>query len=385
MKYVSILGSTGSIGRNTLKVISKMSGRFKVAGLSAGSNLTLFRKQIEIYQPRIVSVKKKKDAEELRNLFNGTGLIITNGPSGTEEVAGYNGNDIVVSAITGISGLRPTLTAIQAGKRVALANKEAMVTAGALLKKAAAASGSEIIPVDSEHSGVFQCIRNENGAGINRVILTASGGPFYKLSPEKIKNQSIESALNHPKWEMGKKISIDSATMMNKGLEIIEARWLFDLNPKQLDVLIHPQSIVHALVEMKDGSILAQLSRTDMKIPIQYALTYPERTASTLPYLDLVKSSPFEFLNADQRKFPLLALAFRALREKPYFSIGLNAANEIAVQEFLSGRIHFSFIWESIIEVMNRMTPQVIDNLDDILNFDREIRDITRNIIKQRK
>ncbi len=384
MKNVSILGSTGSIGRNTLKVISRLSGRFKVTGLSAGTNLELFIKQIEMHKPGIVSVKNKNDAEILRSRFRGNGLQITYGAEGNEEVAGFSSNDIIVLAITGISGLRPTMTAVKTGKRVALANKEAMVTAGALLRKSAEETGAEIIPVDSEHSGIFQCIRKEKNADVNRVILTASGGPFFEMRMDEIKNQSVKNALNHPRWKMGRKISIDSATMMNKGLEIIEAKWLFDLNPDQLDILIHPQSIIHALVEMNDGSVLAQLSRTDMKIPIQYALTYPERTPSTLPYLDLKKSGHLEFYEADQRQFPLVALAFRALREKPYFSIAMNAANEIAVQEFLSENLNFSGIWETIIDVMNKLTPQEIYTLEDILTLDREIREITRNIIKQR-
>jgi 1-deoxy-D-xylulose-5-phosphate reductoisomerase len=385
MKNISILGSTGSIGRNTLKVISKMADRFHVTGLSAGANLKLFTEQIELFKPAIVSVKNQDDAEALQNLFKGINVKITYGPEGTEEVAAFPDNDIIVSAITGISGLRPTMAAVQTGKRVALANKEAMVTAGALIQKSAEKSGAEIIPVDSEHSGVFQCIRKEKTAAVNRVMLTASGGPFFRMSPKEIRNQSVSNALNHPRWKMGKKISIDSATMMNKGLEIIEAKWLFDLSPRQLDILIHPQSIVHSLVEMKDGSVIAQLSRTDMKIPIQYALTYPERTSSLLPFLNLVNAGPLEFYEADQKIFPLVALAFQALREKPYFSIAMNAANEIAVQEFLYEKLSFSGIWETVIDVMNQLTPIEIQNLEELLAYDREVREKTRNIIKQRE
>lgn len=384
MKNISILGSTGSIGRNTLKVVSKMGGRFQVTALSAGTNLELLAEQIQIHKPRLVSVKNKSDAEALNGRLGESDLKITYGPEGSREAACYPGNDIVVSAITGISGLKPTLAAVQAGKRVALANKEAMVTAGALIRKTAEESGAEIIPIDSEHSGVFQCLLKEKIINVNRVILTASGGPFFRMNPDDIKNQSLQNALKHPRWKMGKKVTIDSATMMNKGLEIIEARWLFDLNPRQLDILIHPQSLVHSLVEMKDGSVLAQISRTDMKIPIQYALTYPERAASSLPYLNFKEAGPLEFFEADQKKFPLIALAFRALREMPYFSVAMNAANEVAVQEFLLERMNFSGIWETVMDVMNRLSPQSINNLEDIFAYDREIREITRNIIKLR-
>ena len=384
MKNISILGSTGSIGRNTLQVISKMEDRFNVTGLSAGSNIKLILEQIKIFRPEIVSLKNKKDADDLRSRLKGNRLKITCGPEGNEEVAGYTENDIVVSAITGINGVKPTLAALKTAKRLALANKEALVTAGALVQKAAQESGAEIIPVDSEHSGVFQCLSDEKTEDVNRVILTASGGPFFEMSPEEMKDQSPRNALNHPRWKMGKKISIDSATMMNKGMEIIEAKWLFNLNPKQLDILIHPQSIVHSLVEMKDGSILAQMSRTDMKIPIQYALTYPDRAESSLPYLNLENSGPLEFFEADQKKFPLIGLAFRALRENPYFSVGLNAANEVAVQEFLSERLNFSGIWETVMEVMNQLSPINLDTLEDIFLLDREVRETTRNFIKQR-
>lgn len=384
MKNVAILGSTGSIGRSSLAVLSKMEDRFKVTGLSAGSNLNLIIEQIKIFKPGVVSVKNKQDAESLKEHFAGDGLKITYGPDGAEEVAAYPANDIILSAITGISGLRPTMTAVETGKRVALANKESMVTAGDLLCRAAEKSGAEIIPVDSEHSGVFQCVRKEKITNIHRIILTASGGPFFGMSRDEIKDQSVDNALKHPRWKMGKKISIDSATMMNKGLEIIEAKWLFDLKAQQLDILIHPQSIVHALVEMKDGSVLAQLSRTDMKIPIQYALTFPDRIPSPLPYFNFIEAGSLDFFEPDQKTFPLIALAFQALKEKPYFSIAMNAANEIAVHEFLSGNLRFSGIWETIIDIMNELKPQEMNSLEDILTFDRAVRDMARNIIKQR-
>ena len=384
VKNVSILGSTGSIGQSTLEIISHLKDSFHVVGLSAGRNKELLYKQIKDFEPDIVSLSYEKEADELKRMKFNHKVKIRCGQEGAEEVAGYPKNDIVISAITGIKGLKPTIAAVRSGKRVGLANKESMVAAGALINKEAAESGAEIIPVDSEHSGVFQCLHKGNIQEVKKVILTASGGPFFHLNQRDIKNQSVEDALNHPRWSMGKKITIDSATMMNKGLELIEAKWLFDLPPEKLDVLIHPQSIVHSLVEMRDGSVLAQLSPTDMKIPIQFALTYPHRKESVLPSLNLSEVGALDFYEADLNKFPLLRLAFKALRKEQYFSIAVNASNESAVRAFLKKEISFSDIWELVIEVTEETKKMEIKTVEDILSLDQETRERTLNKIKQR-
>jgi len=384
MVNVAILGSTGSIGRSCLEVIEKLSHRFRVLGLAAGRNAGLLEKQVERFKPEIVSVERKEEAEALKAKFRGGTLRVTYSQEGAEEVAGLNQNDIVVSAITGISGLRPTLAALKAGKKIALANKESMVVAGPLIQKIIQESGSQVIPVDSEHSGVFQCLAKEELGNVRRVFLTASGGPFFKSTTQEMMNITPEEALNHPRWKMGRKVTIDSATLMNKGLELIEARWLFGLEPGKLGVLIHPQSIVHSLVEMNDGSVLAQLSPTDMKIPIQYALTYPERENALLPSLDLTQVRSLEFFEPDLDKFPLLKLARLALEEGASFPVALNAANEVAVASFLKKEIRFVEIAEVVSEVVESHKEREISDLDDIFSMDRETRLMTQNILKKR-
>ncbi len=384
MTKISILGSTGSIGRSTLEVVSKARGKMKVVGLSAGRNIRLLKEQVEEFRPKIVSLEREKDAQEFKQNFRGFPLEIMVGQEGAEAVARLTENDIIVSAITGINGLRSTLTAVQSGKRIALANKESMVIAGPLILGAAHTSGAEIIPVDSEHSGVFQCLCGENRNHVKKVILTASGGPFFRLSIQEMKDKTLEEVLDHPRWKMGKKVTVDSATMMNKGLELIEARWLFGLESGQLDILVHPQSIVHSLVEMQDGSVLAQLSPTDMKIPIQYALTYPDRGEALLPSLDLSQVKSLDFYEADGKKFPLIKAARWALEEGESISVALNASNEVAVKAFLEGRIKFTEIAETVIKLMENHQKTRVISLDDIYEVDRETRLKTRNIIEQR-
>jgi len=384
MVNVSILGSTGSIGRSCLEVIEKLSHRFKVLGLAAGRNTGLLEKQVERFKPEIVSVERKEEAEALKEKFKGSSLRVTYSQEGAEEIASLAENDTVVSAITGISGLRPTLAALKAGKKIALANKESMVVAGPLIRKEVQESGSQVIPVDSEHSGVFQCLAKEKMENVRRVILTASGGPFFRSSSQEMENITPEEALDHPRWKMGRKVTIDSATLMNKGLELIEARWLFGLDPGKLGILIHPQSIVHSLVEMSDGSVLAQLSPTDMKIPIQYALTYPEREEAMLPSLDLAQVRSLEFFEPDRNKFPLLELARLALEEGVSFPVALNAANEVAVASFLKEEIRFVEIAEVVSESVESHKKREISDLDDIFSVDRETRLKTQNIIKKR-
>jgi 1-deoxy-D-xylulose-5-phosphate reductoisomerase len=384
MKRVAILGSTGTIGRSTLAVIAAHPEAFRVSALAAGANLPLIEEQIRAFRPGLVSVGGKEDAASLRKRFGRSGPRVVYGPEGSVEVGGDSDSDIVVSAITGINGLRPTLAAIRAGKRIALANKESMVVAGALLRREARAARVEIVPVDSEHSGVFQCLARENRRNIGKVILTASGGPFLKTPLREIPGKSVAEALAHPRWKMGRKVTIDSATMMNKGLELIEARWLFDLAPEALGILVHPQSIVHALVEMRDGSVIAQLSPTDMKIPIQYALTWPERLEPPLPPLDLAAVGTLEFGRVDERRFPLLKTAGWALREGESAPVALNAANEVAVEAFLGGRIGFGGIRTVVDEIAAGHALIRIRSLEDIFEADREARVAAHSILKRR-
>lgn len=384
MENIAILGSTGSIGCSSLEVIEKLSHRFRVVGLAAGRNTRLLEKQVEKFKPKIVSVEKKEEADELKKRFKDGSVHVTFSQEGAEEIAGFEENDIVVSAITGIDGLKPTLAALRTGKKIALANKESMVAAGPLIKSLVQEFGSPIIPVDSEHSGIFQCLAKENPESVQKVILTASGGPFFRKSAEEMKDVTLEEALNHPRWKMGKKVTIDSATLMNKGLELVEAHWLFGIEPKKLEVLIHPQSIVHSLVEMNDGSVLAQLSPTDMKIPIQYALTYPEREDSPLTSLDLSEIKSLEFFKPDVDKFPLLKLARLALEEGGSFPVVLNAANEVAVAAFLQKEIRFPEIAEIVSEAVENHQKKEVKDLDDILLVDRETRLVTRNLMERR-
>jgi 1-deoxy-D-xylulose-5-phosphate reductoisomerase len=384
MKNVAILGSTGSIGSHTLDLIGRMGEDFRVIGLAAGKNIIVLLDQVKKFRPKTVCLGRKEEADEFRKLLRDKSVRVTFGPEGAEEVAGLEENDIVVSAITGIDGLRPTLAAVAAGKKIALANKESMVVAGPLIQKTAVRSRACVVPVDSEHSGVFQCLAKEQKKDIRKVILTASGGPFLKTPLSRIKEKTLEEVLDHPRWKMGKKVTVDSATLMNKGLELIEARWLFGLAPGQLDVLVHPQSIVHSLVEMKGGSMLAQLSLTDMRIPILYALTYPRREDSFLPALDLAKVGKLEFFKVDEERFPLIALAREALNEGDSFPVALNAANEVVVDAFLRGMIGFAEIAILIRSVVAGHRKKKAESLGDILDIDRETRRQTWKLLKQR-
>ncbi len=384
MKNLAILGSTGSIGCSALEVVRTLAPHFRVVALAAGRNVQLFCRQVEEFKPELVALEREDDAREFRRLCSIPDLKVAFGQEGAEEVARYSSVDTVISAITGIKGLRPTLAAVEAGKKVALANKESMVVAGELIQQAVREHHAKIIPIDSEHSAVFQCMSKEAPEDIKKVILTASGGPFFRLSSEEMETKTPEEALNHPRWQMGKKVTIDSATMMNKGLELIEAKWLFGLQPEQLGVLVHPQSIVHSLVEMRDGSVLAQLSQTDMKIPIQYALTHPERRDSSLPPLDLSRVQSLEFYEVEEHKFPLLELAVQALDEKQAFSVALNAANELAVEAFLGKKIKFSDIHVVVAEALETQDGRMIHSMEDIFEVDLAARERARNLLTQR-
>ena len=381
---IAILGSTGSIGTSVLDVVDRLAGRFRVAALAAGSNMQVLVPQVEKYRPALVSVGDKRDAEKIREISRRWRAKVVHGPDGAIEVARAAGVDIVVSAITGMSGFRPTLEAVRAGRRVALANKESMVVGGAVLKREAARSGARIIPVDSEHSGVFQCLGREKRSHVRKVILTASGGPFFRTPLKELKAKTVADVLRHPRWVMGRKVTVDSATLMNKGLELIEARWLFDLDASELDVLIHPQSAVHALVEMTDGSVLAQLAATDMRIPIQYALTWPERRDSGLPELDLAKIGRLQFYRVDERRYPLFGLARQALSSGGSLPVALNAANEEAVAAFLENRALFADIPGVVARVMDGHRARPADSVEEIMDIDKDARREARRYIPQR-
>ncbi len=373
---ISILGSTGSIGCNTLKVVEFL-GNIRVVALGAGRNMEKFAAQVAKFKPELVSVDNEKCAEELLEHLHKTNtkaLRIELNEKGLIAVATHNEATTVVSATVGAVGFVPTLRALEAGKRVALANKETLVMAGELMTKAARESGAEILPVDSEHNALHQCLRGEKREEVKRLILTASGGPFREKSKTEIENATREEALNHPTWEMGDKITIDSATLMNKGLEVIEAHWLFDFDADEIGVVVHPQSVVHSMVEFIDGSIIAQLGATDMKHAIQYALTYPKRQKNCLPPLDFAQISKLTFENPDLDKFPCLALAYKALKQGGTMPATLNAANEIAVQAFLDGKIRLSDIARINEAVMNEHESGEVKNLETVLKADENAR-----------
>jgi len=376
MKTISILGSTGSIGCNTLKVIEHL-GDYRIVALAAGRNMKKLAEQTAQFRPELVSVDSDECAEILlKELYdlNTKPPTIEIGEKGLVGVATHEQAKTVVSATVGAIGFVPTLRAIEAGKRIALANKETLVIAGELMTKAAEKSGAEILPVDSEHNAIHQCLRGEIKGEVKRLILTASGGPFRNKTKGEIENASREEALNHPNWKMGDKITIDSATLMNKGLEVIEARWLFGFNADQVSVIIHPQSVVHSMVEMVDGSVIAQLGVTDMKHAIQYALTYPERKENCLPPLDLGKLCQLNFEEPDTDRFPCLALAYEALRAGGTMPAVLNAGNEVAVKAFLDGTIRLSDISRINSRVMRSHIARPAATIEDILAADHEAR-----------
>lgn len=372
MKGISILGSTGSIGCNTLKVIEHL-GDFRVVALGAGRNMRKFAEQIAQFRPDLVSCENESSAEELlAELYQLKVPVpqIELGEKGLVAVATHSEAETVVSATVGAIGFVPTLRAIEAGRRIALANKETLVMAGELMTKAAERSGAEILPVDSEHNAIHQCLRGERRSEVKRLILTASGGPFRTSTKEAIANATVAEALAHPNWMMGDKITIDSATLMNKGFEVIEAKWLFGFEADQISVIVHPQSVVHSMVEMVDGSIIAQLGVTDMKHAIQYALTYPNRAPNCLPPLDFTRLGQLSFEEPDTERFPCLSLAYQAINEGGTMPAVLNAANEVAVQSFLDGKIRLSEVAAINTAVMGEHKPDFATTLEPILRAD---------------
>lgn len=388
MKGLSILGSTGSIGRNCLRVIEDFGSDFRVVGLAAGNNIGLLAEQIQKFQPAIVSVSKDVFIppllHQLRRLPGRYKPRVVSGLDGLIEVATHPETSLIVSAIVGVTGLLPTFEAIRCGKSIALANKEILVVAGELVREAARRNKVNILPIDSEHNAIHQCLRSGRKKEVHRVILTASGGPFREFSPRQMKTVTPEMALKHPTWNMGNRVTIDSATLMNKGFEVLEAKWLFDLPVDKISVLIHPQSTVHSMVEFVDGSVIAQLGVTDMRHPIQYALTYPERRATRNHSLDFSKVRKLEFMVPDLGKFPCLDLAYRAAREMGAQPCALNASDEVAVDTFLKGKIRFMVIPKIIEKMMDLSNGQSkFSRVHEILEYDGMVRKETQRLIER--
>jgi 1-deoxy-D-xylulose-5-phosphate reductoisomerase len=375
MIVLSLLGSTGSIGTSTLKVTSSFPDHFRVVGLSGGRNIPQLATQIEEVRPQIASSGDERVSAELQSVLRQRGYPMArtrfvHGVEGHIEVSCHPESTIVLSAISGAAGLLPTYRALEQGKSIALANKETLVMAGDLMMRRSREKGVPILPVDSEHNAIHQCLRGGKTKEVKRLILTASGGPFRDTPKNELSSVTLEQALNHPTWRMGKKITIDSATLMNKGLEVIEAARLFGVTAEEIDVVVHPQSVVHSMVEFVDGSILAQLGLTDMRIAIQYALTYPERWNSPLPSLDIYQLTKLEFLQPDLERFPCLDLAYRALRAGGTAPAVLNAANEIAVEAFLNNSIAFNEIAQIIESVLDSHLPEEVIDLQTVLKAD---------------
>lgn len=385
MKNIAILGSTGSIGTQALDVIRNNRRDYNVCALTTNSSIDVLYNQVLEFKPEIVAITDYEKYKEFKSIISSYNdkLTVLYGEEGLNEAAAYDKNDIVISAIVGIAGLKPTYKAIEKGKTVALANKETLVTAGRIITNKAKEKNAFIIPVDSEHSAIFQCIGRDREY-VSKIILTASGGPFRKKTSEELKKVSLSDALKHPSWNMGKKITIDSATMMNKGLEVIEARWLFDMNPDRIEVCIHPESIIHSMVEFIDGAILAQLGVPDMRIPIKYSLTYPERTAANDNKLDFTKIKTLNFEEPDLSIFPCLGLAYEALAEGDSSCIVLNGANEVAVNLFLSDKIRFTEIYDIVANTLDRHLKTDINNLEDVFQVDEWSRKIAMELYNKR-
>ena len=370
MKRLAILGSTGSIGQSALAVVAAHPERLGVVALAAGDNAERLAEQARAFAPAIVGMGTASAALRFQTAFGTAPPELVTGEDGLIAVATHPAVDIVICASSGTTALRAVLAAIDAGKTIALANKEVLVMAGELVMAAARRRGAPILPVDSEHNAIHQCLHARPLEEVRRLILTASGGPFRGWTDEELTRVSPALALKHPTWQMGRKITIDSATLMNKGLEVIEARWLFNVEADRIDVLVHPQSIVHSMVEFRDGSVIAQLGVTDMRLPIQYACSYPERWDAPLPPLDLVKAGHLEFGHPDLDRFPCLRLAYQALRTGGTLPCVLNAANEIAVDAFLDGRLPFTGIAQVITQTMEAHRPMAVDTLDTVLEAD---------------
>ncbi len=382
MKRISILGSTGSIGCNALEVIARHRDKFKVIGLTANSNIDLLEEQIRLFHPEVVAVADYEASDKLAKRV-GNIVEVLSGQEGVEKVASHEKADFILSALVGFSGLLPTLKAIEAGKTIGLANKETLVVAGKIVMREARLRGVQILPVDSEHSAIFQCLEGRKREHLKRVILTASGGPFINRRLEEFRSIRPEEALRHPRWSMGKKITIDSATLMNKGLEVIEASHLFNLKPEEIKIVIHPESIIHSMVEFIDGTIISQQSVPDMKGPIAYALSYPERLENIMSSLDLTDIGKLTFHKPDPERFPCIRYAYNALSIGGTMPAVLNASNEVAVKAFLNRRIQFDEIPVIINKTMSSHIAKDSPELADIIEADRWARFKAEDIVRQ--
>jgi 1-deoxy-D-xylulose-5-phosphate reductoisomerase len=383
VRSIALLGSTGSIGVNTLDLVRRFPREFKIRTLVAGKNLSLLAAQIREFAPQIVSIRHEEDIPRLRRLIGRRRVEILSGENGAVAAATAGGIDVVLAAMVGAAGLVPTFAAIRAGKEIALANKEVLVMAGELCVREAKRRGVRLVPVDSEHSAIFQCLQGNRKEEVDRLILTASGGPFLDFPLNKLRTVTPKQALKHPNWKMGPKITVDSATMMNKGLEVLEARWLFNVAPSQIEVVIHPQSVVHSMVRYQDGSIIAQLGVPDMRIPIAYALSHPRRLKGVWPSLEFTSLGKLTFLSVDRKRYPALGFAYRALKEGGTMPAVLNAANEAAVAGFLQRRIGFRHIHRIIERTMRAYTNKRPNGLADILTADRWAREKAEALIKK--
>jgi 1-deoxy-D-xylulose-5-phosphate reductoisomerase len=381
MKTVVILGSTGSIGTNTLDIVERFPDKFRVAGLTAHSNDEKLEEQIRLFKPLMVALSDASAAARLRRRCTGLPVEILAGEEGLIQVASMPGAELVISAIVGGAGLVPTLAAIRSNKQIALANKEPMVMAGKLMQDEARRHGVRIFPVDSEHSAIFQSLEGHRIEDVRRLILTASGGALWTVSREELPDITPERALQHPNWKMGAKITIDSATLMNKGLEVVEARWLFDIPESQIEVMIHRESIIHSLVEYEDRSMIAQLGLPDMRTPISYAMQYPERLSMDLPSLELTEIAKLTFCKPDHDRFPCLGLGYESLRIGGTMPATMNAANEVAVEAFLNGGIRFTNIAEIIRSTMDDHNPKDVETLEDALEADRWAREKAESLV----
>jgi 1-deoxy-D-xylulose-5-phosphate reductoisomerase len=381
MKSIIILGSTGSIGTNTLDIVQRFPEGFRVVGLTAGGNVEKLEAQIRSFKPQVVAVSTESSAAALRTRCAGLPVEILAGEEGIAQVAAMPGAELVISAIVGAAGLVPTLAAIRSGKHIALANKEPMVMAGKLMQEEARKYGVRIFPVDSEHSAIFQSLEGHRLEDVRRLILTASGGALWTLTKAQLEDVTPERALQHPNWKMGSKITIDSATLMNKGLEVVEARWLFDIRESRIDVLIHRESIIHSLVEYEDRSMIAQLGLPDMRTPISYAMRYPERMPLDLPSLDLTEVGKLTFCKPDHDRFPCLNLGYESLRIGGTMPAAMNAANEVAVDAFLNGGLRFIEIADVIRNTMHAHTHREIAGLEDALEADRWAREKAESLV----
>jgi len=381
---LTLLGSTGSIGTSTLDVVRMWPERFGIYALVAGRNVELLARQIGEFRPKVAVVADKATLNELRGILKTQGIPIPElaaGPRARIDAAIAPEAGFVMSAIVGVDGLEATYEAVRGKKRVGLANKEVLVAGGELVMQARRESGAELIPVDSEHNGAHQCLRAGLRQEVSKLILTASGGPFRRMPREQLASVTPEQALNHPTWKMGKRITIDSATLMNKGFEVIEACWLFDFPPKDVEVVVHPESRVHAMVEYLDGSVIAQVCATDMRMPIQYAMTYPERAAAPVPRLDWSQAAQWSFEPPDYQKFPLLGMAYEAISAGGSAPATLNAADEIAVEAFLAGNIPFPGIAATVAECLEQVPVRKLTSVAELLELDRESRRVARQVV----